>query len=193
MAERFLFWVGCVATALAVAQGALIASADDDRRPGPPGFMPPSPLLRFDLNTDGKVTRAEIDSAIPDEFERADKNGDHKLDGTEMRAYFESLRPRFDEMHMKDGGPGGPGRPPAPEGRPGFEKMDPIKRVDWNLDGTVSPGEFASSTRAIALHIDRDGDGTITADELRGPRRPPGPPPGPFGPPPPPPPPPPPQ
>ena len=50
---------------------------------------------RADANSDGALTRAEVDKALPRlgaKFDRIDANGDGKLTQDELRRYFDSKR-----------------------------------------------------------------------------------------------------
>jgi Ca2+-binding EF-hand superfamily protein len=50
---------------------------------------------RADANSDGALTRAEVDKALPrlgSKFDRIDANGDSKLTPDELRRYFDAKR-----------------------------------------------------------------------------------------------------
>jgi hypothetical protein len=62
--------------------------------------------------------------------------------------------------------PNGPDRPP----RGGPPPMPPLMRaLDTNCDGVIDAGEIANASAAL-LKLDLNGDGKLTADELRPPR-----------------------
>jgi hypothetical protein len=123
------------------------------------------PLKEADTNKDGRITRAETDAAIALRFKKSDTNGD----GTLNEAEFVTAMPkRPDRPPMPpEGAP-----PPPPEGYPTPPRFDPAARfraTDWNGDGKLSPEEFAVPMKAMAINADRNGDGVISEDELRGP------------------------
>jgi len=62
-------------------------------RKGEGGFA--EHFRRADANSDGALTRAEVDKALPRlgaKFDRIDANGDGKLTQDELRRYFDSKR-----------------------------------------------------------------------------------------------------
>jgi hypothetical protein len=121
---------------------------------GRPGAMPPPItdlerdirlMLSYDENTDGTVTRQELDAGLRRQFAACDLNGDGRLDGMETQA--ENQR-RF----MANG-----------------TLASPL--IDWNQDGFVSFEEFATTAHSVFDQMDKDRDGRLTPDELRLPRR----------------------
>jgi hypothetical protein len=141
--------------------------------PGPNGRRPPPPsplFIALDVNHDGVIDADEIANASA-ELKTLDKNGDGKLTQDELRP------PRPDSSSDGDannpprwdgpgGGPGGPGanghRPPP----------DPLfLALDVNHDGVIDADEIANAPAALKT-LDKNGDGKLTRDELRPPRRP---------------------
>lgn len=124
-------------------------------------------LMQFDADKDGRVTRTEVDAGLTAQFAGADANGNGQLDPLEFQKFNDTRRAerkaRLDAWRAKND-PDGTKRPPFDQNRDG---LDPIKYADWNLDGTVSPDEFAGKTRAQAMRADRNGDGVIEAAELK--------------------------
>ena len=55
---------------------------------------------------------------------------------------------------------------PALRSRPRRPRPE-SRYADWNLDGIISPEEFAAKTRSQAMRADRNGDGVIVMEELR--------------------------
>lgn len=160
----------------------------EHRGPGPRGnfMIRVMPISEFDLDKDGRVSRNEIDRGLRERFEDADKDGDGALDPEE----FADARPA---MPLGPPPPMGPphGVPLPPPGAgcaceckghraamvPGpvwqahhaTDPRDAFNHVDWNLNGELSFDEFAAPIHQMALHLDRNGDGVIDADEMRGP------------------------
>ncbi len=93
-----------------------------------------------DLNKDGKVTRAEFDSAIAKRF-AALSGGGHGI--TEEALAAEMAR-RTSKMSAAI-----------------------FKRLDANGDGKLTLAEFSAPEEAMFAHLDANGDGVITRDELR--------------------------
>lgn len=96
-----------------------------------------------DLNHDGKVTRAELDQALHQQFAAAGKGG------TLTKDQFEGMQ------HS---------RAEASSGR-AFE------RLDSNHDRKLSQQEFSAYQQRTFERMDRNHDGTITADEMTSRRR----------------------
>lgn len=126
------------ASAAAVAPGAQPAEPPKSRR-----VIEAQPLVRFDANADGMVTRAELEQMLAADFKKEDANGDEVLDVGEARALNERLR-----------------------GEPG---LSPV--FDWNADGRLVFAEFATQWRTLFQRADIDGDGTVDEEELSGKRR----------------------
>jgi hypothetical protein len=137
------------------------ASTDGDRGR-------PMRLMQYDGNKDGSITRAEVDQAIAADFKTADKNANGSIDETEFKAFHEDRRAQWKAQRQAAEGEKTEAEKTADakkhEGRRGM-RGDRFKRVDWNLDGSLSQEEFGDSARMMAARIDRDGDGTITAEE----------------------------
>ncbi|MEX2618018.1 MAG: hypothetical protein WD767_18170 [Alphaproteobacteria bacterium] len=95
---------------------------------------------RFDLDKDGKVTVAEIDTARADSLARFDANGDGVLQLEEYQGlWMERMRSRM---------------------------VDGFQRLDDDGDGKVTGDEMKAPMTRIARFMDRDSDGAITRDEL---------------------------
>ncbi len=173
--------VGGAGLAILVAGGLAVAFASDWQGPG--GWMKGghgrghgggrggavAHLLQFDADKDGRVTRAEIDAGLLAEFHSADTNGDGRLDAAEFQKFNDARKAerkaRIEAWRAKHGGEGkAEGQWPADRGQRNF---DPMRHMDWNLDGYITPDEFANRIRAQAMRADRDGDGTIQSDELK--------------------------
>lgn len=101
-------------------------------------------MLSYDGNSDGTVTRAELEEGLRRQFMAADVNGDGRLDGPETRAE--------NDRRFRANGTG----------------ASPL--IDWNQDGAVSFDEFATTARSVFDELDRDHDGVLDRDEVRLPR-----------------------
>jgi len=93
---------------------------------------------RFDLNTDGLITRDEARTALTDRFARMDADADGVVTRSEQKALRKDQR---------------------------------FRRMDKNGDGGVTLAEMeAGMMRHVHdrfIHLDRDGNGVVTQDEVR--------------------------
>ena len=129
------------------------AAACAGPRRGPPGGMPgvlrpPSELeqnvrfmLSFDGNSDGTVTRDEMEAALRRQFDTCDTNHDGRLDLGEMQA-------ENDRRYRAAGTAASP-------------------LIDWNQNGQIDFDEFATTARSMFAELDKDKDGKLSPDELR--------------------------
>lgn len=106
--------------------------------PGPP---PGLALLKYDRNHDGKVTLAELEEGLHAEFNAADKHHTGCLDAAEVR---ELNAKRWAANHS----------------------ATPL--VDWEHVGCLTFAEFAAEPLSLFEELDKNGDGVLTAKELRG-------------------------
>jgi hypothetical protein len=111
-------------------------------------FEPPRPekhgsfefLLRYDSNNDGKITRAELEAGLRQDFRQADTNHDGCLDPDEVLA-VNQRRIRIDQSIA-------------------------IPIIDWNHDGCVDFDEFAAPMRSLFEQYDVNEDGVVTLEEM---------------------------
>jgi Ca2+-binding EF-hand superfamily protein len=97
-------------------------------------------LLRYDSNNDGKITRAELEAGLRQDFRQADINHDSCLDPEEVLA-VNQRRIRIDQSIA-------------------------IPLIDWNHDGCVDFAEFAAPMRSLFEQYDVDEDGVVTLAEM---------------------------
>jgi Ca2+-binding EF-hand superfamily protein len=129
---------GCSMNVFGSAEKPTAAAAPSaDAAPSRPPEM--TRLSRFDANTDGLVQRAELEDGLKVDFQKEDANGNELLDPAEARVLNERLR---DE----------PGTSPV---------------FDWNGDGRLVYSEFATQWRTLFDRSDRNGDGTVDAEEIK--------------------------
>jgi hypothetical protein len=103
-------------------------------------------LLRFDTNSDGEISKEEMESGLQAEYQAADLDKNNCLNAVEVRAENERRLARE----------GGQATPLA----------------DWNLDGCVRMQEFAGTARSYFTFADRTKNGVVNVNELRGPAMP---------------------
>lgn len=98
-------------------------------------------MLSYDENSDGTVTRQELEDGLHRQFAAADFDHDGKIDLKEMQA--ENDR-RF---------------------RAFGTEASPL--IDWNQDGYIDFDEFASTPRSVFEDMDKNHDGKLDPNELR--------------------------
>ena len=148
-------WARRLAAAAALA---LLAGCTTHRGPPEGGdqahcekaWHPPVEMLFRYADTDGKLTRAEMEKGLRKDFAAADTNRDGVLEADEVRAIN--------------------------QGRWSEEQSASSPLVDWNHDGVVDFNEFASTGRSLFDELDVKGTGVLEAKQLKalqcGPRRP---------------------
>lgn len=97
-------------------------------------------LLRYDSNNDGKITRAELEAGLRQDFRQADSNHDGRLDPDEVLA--------VNQRRIK------------------IDQSIAIPLIDWNHDGYVDFAEFAAPMRSLFEQYDADEDGVVTLQEM---------------------------
>jgi len=103
-------------------------------------------LLSYDANKDGTITRAEMEAGLRADFAKLDTDHSGTLTADEVRA--ENAR-----RYQADG-----------------PQYSPI--LDWNQDGVIEFGEFASTTRSLFEELDANQDGELSPSELKPPHGP---------------------
>ncbi len=121
-------------------------SACGRERQEPPGprveeWHAPIGILRYFAGPDGGLTRKQLEAGLHRDFDAADTNHDGVLQPDEARAVNQQ---RWKEDQSA---------------------ISPLQ--DWNGDGVIEFNEFAATARALFNELDRDGNGVLTADELR--------------------------
>jgi len=98
-------------------------------------------MLSYDENSDGVLTRQELEAGLRRQYTTADTDHDGKIDMKEMQA--ENDR-RF---------------------RAFGTEASPL--IDWNQDGFIDFDEFASTARSVFEDMDKNHDGRLDQNELR--------------------------
>jgi Ca2+-binding EF-hand superfamily protein len=99
-------------------------------------------LQRVDTDKDGRISKAEFDAEGTAMFKRLDNNSDGKIAGDEMPAH-----------------------------RSGNFSQVMFKRIDADNDGKATKAEFEAAADKMFQQMDKNGDGTVTPDEMRMPHR----------------------
>jgi hypothetical protein len=98
-------------------------------------------MLSLDGNSDGTLTRDEMEAALRRQFDACDLNHDGRIDVSEMQAENDRRFRAF-----------GTGASPL---------------IDWNRNNQIEYEEFATTARSMFAEMDRDGDGQLGPNELR--------------------------
>jgi hypothetical protein len=100
-----------------------------------------SMLEQFDADGDGKVTQAEVDAVRAERFAAFDQDGDGRLSLEEYQAlWLDAMRRRM---------------------------VDQFQALDDDGDAAVTVEEFVAPFARVITRLDANGDGELTADELR--------------------------
>lgn len=109
--------------------------------------------MKFDRNGDGKLTKSEVPERMQGIFARNDTNEDGVLTREEL---LQGATRQAQAAGRREGPTGG-----------GMMRSDPVfAALDANQDGEISQSEWKVAAKALAK-LDRNGDGQLTADEIR--------------------------
>lgn len=140
-------------------------------------------LTKVDANKDGVATAAELEASrqaghaerMQRMFANKDANKDGRLTREESRfpeRWFAQVDTNKDgaltqaELAQK------PKRGGKPEARgPKGRHADRFGQLDENKDGNVDRAEVQKAAARMLQHLDKNSDGALTADEMRGPGR----------------------
>jgi Ca2+-binding EF-hand superfamily protein len=123
-------------------------------------------LMAFDDNGDGKISRAELPERFQGIFDRGDENKDGFLTPDEIRKVAAAqAAPPSDAGPAGREGRGQGGRGEGGRGDMNLIRIDPIlAAVDSNGDGAISADELRNAPASIRK-LDKNGDGKITREE----------------------------
>ena len=138
------FGICAACVVLAVAACAGRGSGGNANRPLPPIGETEENIklmLSYDENSDGTVTRDELEAGLRRQYAAADLNHDGKIDIREMQAENDRRFRAFGTA------------------------ASPL--IDWNQDGMIDFTEFASTARSVFEEMDKNHDGKLDGNELR--------------------------
>jgi len=149
MNERYIGAI--VAVSLLVSAGWVAAAGQADDDLGRKMRKGPNPVINFeqaDVNGDGQLTKNEMTQYAQFQFTRADTNQDGFLDRAELAANIVKQMQNRMKKHQ--------------------DRM--LSKLDANDDGKLSfaelHGAMAERGNKMFERMDRDGNGTLSQDEL---------------------------
>lgn len=110
-------------------------------------------ILRYDLNGDLKVSRAEMLRAATGEPENIDRFVDNEFDELDFDG--------DDVITLAEASDAGE------EEASGRQSLEKLLELDPNADGRLTAAELRHLAEGVFNSVDRDGDGKISADEYR--------------------------
>lgn len=152
---------------LLAASAAVLVAAVAAAAPGGMGHG----FRKLDTNSDGSVTRAEIDAQAATRFAAIDANRDGFVTEAEMKTHHDAMRAQWAEK-AKDraakAGPRAEKRAERLEKRADrMEKRgDHFAKRDANSDGRISLAEFQAGGAKMIERFDADKNGVVTQEEM---------------------------
>ncbi|MCB1509476.1 MAG: EF-hand domain-containing protein [Hyphomicrobiaceae bacterium] len=110
-------------------------------------------IRRFDVDRDGKVTRAEFETRVKEMFARFDLDGDGKITDAD-------LPPMLRDRNILRGDNAGFG------GRRGPRMLRFLRGADTNNDGQITLDEAMAAAGKRFVRFDRNKDGAIDAKDI---------------------------
>jgi len=154
--------------ALGLVLPAVSLNAQDADRPargeGRPGRPGGHPLIRIlDTDKDGVISKVEL-SAAAEAVKKLDVNGDNQITREDLADIRDERREARTEK-TEDADAAKEAKPARPEGarRP---VMPVLAALDVNDDKVIDTSEINSAPQSLAK-LDANGDGQLTANELR--------------------------
>jgi Ca2+-binding EF-hand superfamily protein len=146
------------------ALSAVCAADQDTPKKAPPAIeellklSPEEFIKQFDKNKDGVLTADELPPGLARAFERADANGDGKLDVKEVGELLKILKQRFSSATAEPG--------PAMKAEIENRVKDILERMDTNKDGKISKEEAKGMVAENFERLDLNKDGFVDREEL---------------------------
>jgi hypothetical protein len=137
-----------------------------------------------DTNRDGKFDASELQTALDTTFAEIDRNSNGMIDANEMphppkgQRAPEGGRPQGPPPGGQGMAPNGPpmgGQPGqfAPNGGPGKKLLPPFFFADRSDEATsISRADFDRIAHRVFTEMDKNGDGVLSKEETRPPKRP---------------------
>ncbi|KRD73174.1 hypothetical protein N184_08585 [Sinorhizobium sp. GL28] len=129
-------------------------------------------IQRLDTDKDQKVSLAEFQARISDNFKTFDTNGDGQISADEMKAKreaFREARKAWKEAKDKTGTEREAALAKVKEVRPTMLpglRPKAFKRIDTDGNGSLSASEVSSAAETMFKRRDKNGDGVIDAADF---------------------------
>jgi Ca2+-binding EF-hand superfamily protein len=134
-------------------------------RGGPRGG--PGAWMRRDTDGDGRLSQEELPPRMRQRFEEFDTDEDGFLDQQELSAMRPRMGGRRGSGSRHPGGGGPEGEDPGDGDPEGGDRLATMMRADANQDGKLSREEVPPPLSERFDELDADGDGFLSADEIR--------------------------
>jgi hypothetical protein len=119
-----------------------------------------------DLNNDGRLTPDEVPAALMPMLQNADQNRDRAIDRQELGAAMANARNQFGGPFNQGFGGAAPGGAQG-GARDANDATGQFLQNDRNGDGTLTEDEMSPDMSRRLRNADRNGDGAIDAGELQ--------------------------
>lgn len=126
---------------------------------------------KLDTNSDGSITRAEVDAQAATRFATIDANRDGFVTEAEMKTHHDAMRAQWAEKakdRVAKAGPRAEKRAERLEKR--ADRMEKrgnhFARRDANSDGRISLAEFQAGGAKMIERFDADKNGVVTQEEM---------------------------
>lgn len=147
------------------------ASAKDGVKNGKRGEHQRKMFETMDGNKDGVIDQAEAEQFTADRFNRIDADKDGRVTADEMANFHKGQREAWAAGRAQAEGKGptaGKGdKAKADSGNSESRGQKFFARLDKNGDGAIDRSEFAAPALARHQKMDSDGDGKVSADEMK--------------------------
>ena len=105
-------------------------------------------MQMMDSNKDGMISPAEHATGARQMFQKMDADHDGKVSAAEMDAMHSQMKP-------------------ADTSGSRMSSVEKIKAIDKDHDGVLTAAEHEAGSREMFARMDANGDGSVSADELR--------------------------
>lgn len=123
-------------------------------------------MSMMDKNGDGQITAAEHSAGAMAKFTKMDANKDGMVNAAELDAAHQGMMGKDHDQMSRSEGDKSYDRAGDKTGKM-TTSAQKLAAMDADKDGAVSGEEHAAFAQKMFSKIDKDGDGTLTAQEVR--------------------------